>query len=130
MKVFLRRNILDLPKPTIDNVFIPDPQAKVQSTITPESAYACRFWISHLFESKMDKEILEALHGFLSQQFLWWCEALSLLESAHEAKGSLLGAAASTLRIAWERLVGISCISLSVKKVTLFDRSRPFVMQK
>jgi len=108
MKAFLRRNILDLPNPTIDNIFIPDLQAKVQSTITPEGAYACRFWISHLLESKMDEEILEALHEFLSQWFLWWCEALSLLDSARKAKGSLLGAAASTLRIAWERLVSIS----------------------
>ncbi len=108
MKAFLRRNILDLPKPTIDNIDIPDLQATVQSTITPEGAYACRFWISHLLESKMDEEILVALHEFLSQRFLWWCEALSLLDSARKAKGSLLGAAASTLRIAWERLVSLS----------------------
>ena len=116
MKAVLRRNILDLPKPSIDNVSIPDLQAKVQSTITPEGAYACRFWISHLLgsktdekiESRMGKEILKALHEFLSQRFLWWCEALSLIDSARKAKGSFLGAAASTLRIAWERLVSIS----------------------
>ena len=108
MKAFLRRNILDLPNPTILNIFIPDLQAKVQSTITPESAYACQFWISHLLESKMDEEILGALYEFLSQRFLWWCEALSLLDSARNARGSLLGAAASTLWIAWERLVSIS----------------------
>jgi len=108
MKDFLRRNILDLPKPNIKNSSIPDLRTKVRSTITPEGAYACRFWISHLLESNVDEEILGALREFLSTRFLWWCEALSLLDSAREAKGSLLGAAASTLRIAWERLVSIS----------------------
>ena len=107
MKTFLCRNILDLPSPFIANNFILDLQDKVRSTITPEGAYACRFWISHLLESKMDEEILEALHEFLSQRFLWWCEALSLLDSARNAMGSLLGAAASTLQIAWERVVSI-----------------------
>ena len=107
MKTFLRRNILDLPDPTISNTFIPNLRAKVQTTITPESAYACRFWFSHLLESKMDEEILEALHEFLSRRFLWWCEALSLLNFARYARGSL-GAAASALWIAWERLVSIS----------------------
>ena len=104
MKAVLRRNILDLPKQSISDELI---QAKVQSTITPEGAYACRFWISHLLESKMDGNVLGALYEFLSQRFLWWCEALSLLDSARDARGSL-GAAASTLRIAWERLVSIS----------------------
>ena len=113
MKAFLRRNILDLPNPNIKNTFIPDLQAKVQSAITPEGAYACRFWISHLLGSKVDEEIesdmgeeiLKELRRFLSQRFLWWCEALSLLDSA---RGSLLGTAASTLGIAWEQLVSIS----------------------
>ena len=116
MTSFLRRNILDLPKATIINTFIPNLQAKVQSTITPSGAYTCQFWISHLLGSKMDEEIesemgseiLKALHEFLSQRFLWWCEALSLLNSARFARGSPLGTAASTLRIAWERLVSIS----------------------
>ena len=121
MKAVLRRNILDLPKRPGVNWSIPDLQAKVQSTLTPEGAYACRFWISHLLESKMDETILGALHEFLSQRFLWWCEALSLLDSARQAKGSLLLGAASTLRITWERLVSIlnrSCMSHSIKKVT------------
>ena len=107
MKGFLRRNILDLPKPTSNNSFILNLQAKVQGAITPEGAYACQFWIIHLLETKMDEEILKALHEFLSQRFLWWCEALSLLDSACDARGSVLGAVAPTLRIAWEQLVSI-----------------------
>ena len=108
MKVFLRRNILDLPETSILNTSIRGLRAKVQSTITPDGAYACRFWISHLLESKMDEAVLEALHEFLSRRFLWWCEALSFLDSARRARGTLLETAASTLRIAWEQLVSIS----------------------
>ena len=133
MKAVLRRNILDFPNPTMLNTTIPDLQARVQNTITPEGAYACRFWVRHLLRSKMDEEILGALHEFLSQRFLWWCEALSLLDSARKAKGSLLGDAACTLRIAWKKLVSISnwsCVSLSIKKLTFFDRPRPLVKQK
>jgi hypothetical protein len=81
MKAVLRRNILDLPYPFPFNRFIRDLQAKVQSTIIPEVTYACQFWMSHLLEPKVGEEVLEALHEFLSQRFLWWCEALSLLDS-------------------------------------------------
>ena len=110
MKAVLHQNILvlDLLEPSISNKSIADLQAKVQSAITPKGAYACRFWINHLLGSNMDEEILRELLEFLSKRFLWWCEALSLLDSARKAKGSLLGAAASTLRIAWEQLVSIS----------------------
>ena len=60
-------------------------------------------------ESKMGEEILKALREFLSQRFLWWwCEALSLLDSARKASGSLLGATASTLWVAWGQLVSTS----------------------
>ena len=105
MKVALRRNILDLSKPSILNGWIPNLQEKVQSIITPEAAYACRFWISHLLESTMNEEILEALYEFLSQRFLWWCEALSLLDSAHGAWGHFLATAASTIQTVWEQMV-------------------------
>ena len=109
MKAFLRRNILNLPEPTIDNISIPDLQAKVQSAITFEGAYACRFWIIHFLKSKKGKEILDALREFLSHWFLSWCEALSLLDSAHSgnARGLQLGAVASGLQIAWQLSVSI-----------------------
>ena len=107
MKAFLRRNILDLHETSILNRDIPDLGAKVQSRITPEAAYACQFWLSHFLESEIDEDILVVLHEFLSQRFLWWCEALSLLDSARGGQERLLATVAFTLQIAWEQMVSI-----------------------
>ena len=105
MKGVLHRNILDLYDTYILNQDIPDLEAKVQSHITPEAAYACRFWLDHLLESEIDHSILMALDEFLSVQFLWWCEALSLLDSACAGQKHLLTTIAFRLQTAWEKMV-------------------------
>ena len=109
MKPALRRNILDLDETSIRNQDIPDLRAKVWSHITPEAAYACQFWLGHLLESEIDESILEALHEFLSKRFLWWCEALSLLDAACGGQRHLLATLAFKLQTAWERMVSNSC---------------------
>lgn len=106
MKAVLRRNILDLPKSYRSNFSIPDFRVKLRGAITPEGTYACRFWINHLLKSEMDEVILGALYEFLSQRFLWWCEAMSLFDSV-PSNGPFLRAAISTLRMVWKRLVSI-----------------------
>ena len=105
MKGILHRNILDLDDTYILNKDIPDLEAKVQSCITPESAYACQFWLGHLLESEIDESILGALDEFLSEQFLWWCEALSLLDSACSGQKHLLATVAFRLQTLWEKMV-------------------------
>ena len=104
-KGVLHRNILELDDTYVLNRYIPDLKAKVLGCITPEAAYACQFWLSHLLESKRDESILGALHEFLSERFLWWCEALSLLDSARGGQEYLLAAAAFRLQTAWEQVV-------------------------
>ena len=108
-KGILRRNILELDDIYIFNEHIPDLEAKVWSHITPEAAYACQFWLSHLLESKRDEGILASLDEFLSKRFLWWCEALSLLDSARGGQEHLLALAAFRLQTAWEQVVSSSC---------------------
>jgi len=118
MKAVLRENILRLRNPSILNRDIPNLQGEVDNIITPEVKYSCRFWISHLLESKMDQETSGALYEFLSQWFLRWCEALSLLDFAHGGRGRFLATAASTLQTAWEQMVSDShqlCISFSTR---------------
>ena len=105
MKGILRRNVLEIHDTYVLNEEIPDLRAKVQSYITPAAAYACQFWLGHLLKSEIDDSILGALHGFLSEQFLWWCEALSLLDSAHGGQGHLLTTVAFRLQTAWEKIV-------------------------
>ena len=105
MKGILCRNILELHDTHAFNRDIPDLEAKVQSHITPEAAYACQFWLGHLLESEIDESVLGALHEFLSVQFLWWCEALSLLDSACGGQKHLLTTVAFRLQTAWENMV-------------------------
>ena len=105
MKGVLRRNILNLYDTYILNQDIPDLEAKVWSHITPEAAYACQFWLGHLLESEIDENILGALDEFLSEWFLWWCEALSLLDSACSEQKHLLATVAFRLQTAWEKMV-------------------------
>ena len=108
LKDILCRNILELDDTYILNEEIPDLEARVLSHITPEAAYACQFWLSHLLESEIDESVLGALYGFLSERFLWWCEALSLLDSAHNGQRRLLKTVAFTLQAAWEQIVSTS----------------------
>ena len=105
MKGILHRNVLELHDTYILNDDIPDLEAKVQSHITPEAAYACQFWLGHLLESEMDESILGAMDEFLSERFLWWCEALSLLDAACGGQKHLLVTVAFKLQIAWEKVV-------------------------
>ena len=105
MKATLCRNILDLDDTYVFNKDIPDLEVKVQSCITPESTYACQFWLGHLLESEIDESILGVLDEFLSERFLWWCEALSLLDSACSGQKHLLATVAFRLQTAWEKMV-------------------------
>ena len=105
MKPVLHRNILELHDTYILNQDIPDLEAKVQSCITPETAYACQFWLGHFLESEIDESIVEVLDDFLSVRFLWWCEALSLLESVCGGQKHLLTTIAFRLQTAWEKMV-------------------------
>ena len=105
MKGILHRNVLEFHDTYILNDDIPDLEAKVRSYITPEAAYACQFWLGHLLESEIDESIVGALDEFLSERFLWWCEALSLMDSACGGQKHLLATVAFRLQIAWEILV-------------------------
>ena len=129
MEDILCRNILELDDTYILNKEIPDLKVRVQSCITPEAAYACQFWLNHLLESEMDESVLGALYGFLSERFLWWCEALSLLDSACNGERGVLKTVAFTLQTAWEQIVSNSH-ELWISAMTLYYRSRHPAMQK
>ena len=109
MKAVLCRNILDLHETSIRNKKIPVLAAQVRVCIPPEAAYACQFWLSHFLKSEVDERILGELHEFLSERFLWWCEALSLLNSASGGQRNHLTTVAFTLKTAWEQMVSNSC---------------------
>ena len=129
MKGILHRNVLELDDTYVLNRDIPGLEYEVQMHITPEAAYACQFWLSHLLKAEIDDSIVGELDEFLSVRFLWWCEALSLLDSACSGQKHLLTTVALRLQIAWEKLVS-TLHQLWISPMTLCSRSRHPVMQK
>jgi hypothetical protein len=54
----------------------------VAGTLPPELQYACRYWISHLIQSRQDIADRDTTHMFLQKHFLHWLEAMSLMRES------------------------------------------------
>ncbi|KAJ5113299.1 hypothetical protein N7456_001833 [Penicillium angulare] len=86
MSKILRRNMYDLSEIVVEYVNTPsrDPLAPVR--------YSCLYWVDHLIAgysktqatSKEWHDDLQAVHNFLSEKFLYWVEALSLMGQLFE----------------------------------------------
>ncbi|OAR01330.1 hypothetical protein LLEC1_06464, partial [Akanthomyces lecanii] len=63
--------------------------AKINSCLLPEVQYACLFWVHHLDKAKVTISDGTEAHPFLTQHFLHWMEALSLMDRAIEGLGLL-----------------------------------------
>ena len=74
---------LKAPGFPIEDVKLPHPDPLVVSR------YPCVYWIDHLFASKPEfpatkstnRQILGAIHRFLTQKYLYWLEGLSLCKN-------------------------------------------------
>jgi hypothetical protein len=89
----LRFNACQIPTSYLRNSQVP--RDSVEQCILPPVQYACRFWHQHLErEFPHDDELLPGEVGkFLHSKFLFWLEALSLLNTfntAAEALSSLI----------------------------------------
>ncbi|KAG9054182.1 hypothetical protein FS842_005878 [Serendipita sp. 407] len=78
MKNELRFNICDFESSYMRNVDIPNLQSRLERCISPHLFYAARFWTIHLEWNSPNVEILQAVHYFLANQFLFWLEVISL----------------------------------------------------
>jgi len=85
MSTILRRDMYGLKAPgfPIDKVQTPssDPLAAIR--------YSCVFWVDHLRDSTSGESMVQhnihyAIHTFLEQKYLYWLEALSLLQAMAE----------------------------------------------
>lgn len=63
--------------------------AKMNTHISPELQYACRFWTHHLSESSFDGLGMAACYEFLSLHLLQWLEALSWMGRFSESEGMI-----------------------------------------
>ncbi|EHK16208.1 uncharacterized protein TRIVIDRAFT_132466, partial [Trichoderma virens Gv29-8] len=79
----LRQNICNLKTPGAHVSDVTD--ETIQSCLSPEVQYACKFWVYHLKMSKASISDGDHWYTFLVSHFLHWLEALSLLQRASES---------------------------------------------
>ncbi|KAJ7142444.1 hypothetical protein C8R44DRAFT_585355, partial [Mycena epipterygia] len=93
LKRELQFNICDLKDSRILNteVTLPKLSERIEEMISPQLAYATKFWADHLHEAGLDqdKDILDELKELMEYRFLYWLEVLSLLEHVSIVTSSL-----------------------------------------
>jgi hypothetical protein len=98
MKEELLFNICGAKTSFLTNADLKQTSQLSSDAISPELAYATKFWAIHLQSSSSNHELLADVNYFISTQFLYWLEVLSFLESVRIASPSLLRA------VAWIRV--------------------------
>jgi hypothetical protein len=76
----LRQDMCSLVGPGVLRSGISD--RTVASSLPPELQYACRYWTSHLIQSKEHIVDGDTTHLFLQKHFLHWLEAMSLIRDS------------------------------------------------
>jgi hypothetical protein len=98
MKIHLKFNICDLRSSYLRNEDVPGLATRVEKLIPPHLSYSCCFWASHLAETAFDTQTFHLLEHFMSHQFLFWLEVLSLLKRVN------LGSSIIRLLVDWIRV--------------------------
>ncbi|KAG8750011.1 WD repeat-containing protein 38 [Ceratobasidium sp. 423] len=78
MQVQLRFNICSIKSSFTPDDEIPELEERITTNISEELFYSCRFWIDHSMRTDPGNTLLPLVHGFLSQQLLFWMEVLNL----------------------------------------------------
>jgi hypothetical protein len=83
MKIELRFNIYKLESSHVIHDDIPDLKVRVRDNIPTHLQYACGFWTDHVHKCDFDVEIAEEVEHFMTNQFLYWLEVMSLLRKTN-----------------------------------------------
>jgi hypothetical protein len=78
----LRQDMCSLSGPGVLRSEIDD--GTVASSLPPELQYACRYWTSHLIQSKEHIVDGDTTHLFLQKHLLHWLEAMSLMRDSSQ----------------------------------------------
>jgi hypothetical protein len=98
MKNELRFNICKLETSHVIHDDIPDLEMRVHDNISMHLQYACRFWTDHIHQCNFDDQIAQEVEGFMTDQFLYWLEVMSLLRKGNRVKQGLRSV------IAWNKV--------------------------
>ncbi|KAK6991838.1 WD40 repeat-like protein, partial [Favolaschia claudopus] len=85
----LRFNMCSFTNSHVLNDDVPDLFNKTMIAMKSPLVYASCFWFHHMREAGFDPELLAVLKTFLQTKFLFWLEALSLLDHASSALPAL-----------------------------------------
>lgn len=90
MRAGLRFNICQLQSSYSRNSEIADLDKRVEANITDHLSYSCRYWNSHVAETKFNARLATEVEAFLNkEQVLYWLETLSLLNALNGAPSAL-----------------------------------------
>ncbi|KAF8265520.1 hypothetical protein EI94DRAFT_1831160 [Lactarius quietus] len=95
----LKFNICNLETSYLANKDVKDLDVRIAKHLPPVLSYACRLWDYHLKHLDFDTDLVGKLETFFKEKFLFWLEALSLMDNV-----SLATPALSSLSI-WLHLV-------------------------
>ena len=114
----LERNMCKLPDGAI-NSDVDDLKERTEQYIPQALRYACTSWHKHLVDATLAHrlKITSVLHHFLERKFLFWLEALSVLDVAREAVDAL------EVTAKWLNVCQVSVFNVS----TRVAQSRPGV---
>ena len=98
MKKELRFNICNLESSHLIHDEIRDLKKRVDDNISAHLQYACRFWTDHILECDFEDEIAEEVEGFMTNEFLYWLEVMSLVRKANRVTQGLRSV------IAWSKV--------------------------
>lgn len=90
----LRRNICSLS--SVGTLRSEVDQKAVDDALPQAVKYACQFWVTHVEDGHSALLDHDRILGFLRQQFLYWLEAMSLMNMVAEAIAAITKLVAST----------------------------------
>lgn len=90
MRAGLRFNLCGLETSYLSNKDVTGLSHRIKTAIPAHLAYACRFWADHLQAASRSDQLVAELENFVVNHWLYWLEALSLIDSVAIASPALL----------------------------------------
>jgi len=89
MKEELHFNICGLETSYLLNSDVPNLAERINQSISSALAYSCQHWATHVTATVFDSGLANQIRIFLNQQFFFWIEVLSLMQSVQLATPAL-----------------------------------------
>ena len=85
----LKFNICNLESSYLANKDVEDLEVRISKHLPPALSYACRLWDDHMGHFGFEADLFGKLQTFFMKKFLFWLEALSLMNTVGYASPAL-----------------------------------------